>query len=103
MVSNTWATKAEWAVGENLGSDHLPITIAISCQVSNPSVTHRRARWNTKDVNSQGFADAVDTAIAAYPPEPISLRDRVLRLNNTLISAAKTHVGKSKIGRYAKP
>ncbi len=49
------------------------------------------------------FADAVATAIAAYPPEPISLRDQVLRLNNTLISAAKTHVGKSKLSRYTKP
>ncbi len=83
MVNSTWATKAEWAVGEDLGSDHLPITIAISCQVPNTSVTRRRARWNTTDVNWQGFAAAVDTAIAAYPPEPISLRDRVLRLNNT--------------------
>ncbi len=54
-------------------------------------------------MNWQGFADAVDTAIATYPPEPISLRDRVLRLNRTLISAAKTHVGESKIGRYTKP
>ncbi len=50
-----------------------------------------------------GFADAVDTAIAAYPPEPISLRDRALKLNSTLISAAKTHVGKAKLGRYTKP
>ncbi len=81
----------------------MPITIAVSCQVPNPSVTHQRARWNTKDVNWQGFANAVGTAIAAYPPEPISLRDRVLRLNSTLLSAAKTHVGKSKIGRYTKP
>ncbi len=63
MVNGTWATKAEWAVGEDLGSDHLPITIAVSCQVPNPSVTHRCARWNTKDVNWQGFADAVDTTL----------------------------------------
>ncbi len=84
-------------------SDHLPITITVSCQEPNPSVTHRRTRWNTQDVNWQGFADAVDTAIAAYAPEPISLRDRIRRLNSTLISAAKTRVGKSKIGRYTKP
>ncbi len=32
-----------------------------------------------------------------------NLRDRVLRLNSTLISAAKTHIGKSKIGRYTNP
>ncbi len=37
-----------------------------------------------------------------YPPS-ISMRDRVLRLSSTLISAVKTHVSKSKIGRYTKP
>ncbi len=25
MVSSTWASKAEWTGGEDLGSDHLPI------------------------------------------------------------------------------
>ncbi len=30
-VNNTGATKAEWTVGEDLGSDHQPITIAVSC------------------------------------------------------------------------
>ncbi len=54
-------------------------------------------------MNLQGFVDAVDTAIAVYPPEPIAPRDRDLRLNITLISAAKTHVGKSEIDRYTKP
>ncbi len=77
--------------GPNIG----PPAHRVSCQVPNPSDTNRRARWNTKDVNWQSFADAVDTYTAAYPPEPISLRDRVLRLNSTVISAAKTHVVKS--------
>ncbi len=59
MVNSTWATKAEWAVGEDPRSDHLSITIAISCQVPNPSVTHRRARCNTKEVTWKGAADAL--------------------------------------------
>ncbi len=39
MVNGTWTSKAERAVGEDLGSDHLPTTTAVSCQVPNPSVT----------------------------------------------------------------
>ncbi len=67
MVNNTWAAKAKFAVRENLGLDYLPINIFICCQVPNPSVIHRRARWSTKDVNWQGFSGAVDTPIAACP------------------------------------
>ncbi len=37
--------------------------------MENLSVTHRRAPWNTKDVNWQGFGDAVDTSIARSIPE----------------------------------
>ncbi len=32
-VSNAWSTGTEWTVGEDLGSDHLPITITIRCEV----------------------------------------------------------------------
>ncbi len=71
VVKNTWTTKTACAVEEDLGSDHLPITITINCQVPNPSVTHRRVRWEPKDVNWQGFADVVDTSTETYhPPQP---------------------------------
>ncbi len=45
------ADKAEWTVGEDLGSDHLPITIELRCQTPLASDHIKRVRWNTRDVN----------------------------------------------------
>ncbi len=80
MVNSTWATTTEWATGGDLGSDHLSMATARCCQVPSPSVIRRRASWNILEVNWQGFAGVVNMSIAAYP---LSLRDRVLRLNRT--------------------
>ncbi len=40
------ADKAEWTVGEDLGSDHLPISIELRCQTPVASDPHKRAMWN---------------------------------------------------------
>ncbi len=45
------ADKDEWTVGEDLGSDHLPITVEFHCQTPVASDPHKRARRNTRDVN----------------------------------------------------
>ncbi len=50
------ADKADWTVGEDPGSDHLPITIELRCQTPVASDPHKRARWNTRDVNWQAFS-----------------------------------------------
>ncbi len=51
VISNAWSTGAEWTVGEDLGSDHLPITTTIRCEVPVASVSQCRARWNAAKVN----------------------------------------------------
>ncbi len=60
------ADKAEWTVGENLGSDHLPITIELRCQTPVASDFHKRARWNTRDVNWQAFLEAVEESVRSF-------------------------------------
>ncbi len=50
-VSNGWSTGTQWAVGEDLGSDHLPITTTIGCEVPAASAPQRRARWNASNVD----------------------------------------------------
>ncbi len=47
------ADKIERAVGEDLGSDYLPITIELRWQTPVASDPHKRAKWNTRDVNWQ--------------------------------------------------
>ncbi len=81
-----------------------------SLRKPNPSVNHRRARWNTRDVNWQGFADAVDTAIAAYPFDRVWKEDLLLRavdkgLPLTCVTSSQTDslgykLMENKVGRY---
>ncbi len=97
------ADKAEWTVSEDLRSDHLPITIELRCQTPVASDPHRRARWNTRDVNWQAFSEAVEETVRSFEVQDMNLRHRIRRLNRAMISAAAKHVGKSKPGRKTKP
>ncbi len=90
------ADKVEWTVGEDLGSDHLPITIELRCQTPVTSDPHKRARWNTRDVNWQVLSEAVEESVRIFQAQDRNLRLRIRRLNRAMISAAAKHVGKSK-------
>ncbi len=83
-VSNALSTGTEWTVGEDLGSDHLPITTTITCE------------WNS-------FSAAVEEATELFLPAPRSLRSSVHRFNSVLLATTKLYVGKAKAGRYTKP
>ncbi len=65
-VSNAWSTGTEWTVGEDLGSDHLPITTTIRCEVPAASASQRGARWNTMTVDWNSFSAAVEEAIELF-------------------------------------
>ncbi len=56
LAHSSLTDKAEWTVGEDLKSDLLPITIELRYQTPVASDPHKRARWNTKDVNWQACA-----------------------------------------------
>ncbi len=90
-------------VGEDLGSDHLPITIDLRCQTPVASDPHKRARWNTRDVNWQAFSEAVEESVRSFQVQDMYPRHRIHRLNRAMIFAAAKHVGKSKPGRKTKP
>ncbi len=76
---------------------------AMRCEVQVASASQRRARWNTRNVDSNSFSAAAEEAIELFSIAPLSLGDRVHRSNSVLLAAAKLHVGKSKTGRYTKP
>ncbi len=97
------ADKGEWTVGEDLGCDHLPITLEFRCQTPVASDPHKRARWNTRDVYWQVFSEAVEESVRSFQAHDMDLRLRIHRLNRAMISAAAKHVGKSKPDIKAKP
>ncbi len=59
LAHPSMADKAEWTVSEDLGSDHLLITIELRCQTPVESDPQKRARWNTRNVNWQVFLESV--------------------------------------------
>ncbi len=88
-VSNAWSTGTEWTVGEDLGSDHLPITTTIRCEEPAASAFQCRARWNTRNVDWNAFSAGVEEAIKLFSTAPMPLGDRVHCLNSVLLAAAK--------------
>ncbi len=97
------ADKTELSVSEDLGSDHLPITIELRCQTPVTSDPHRRARWNTRDVNWQAFSEVVKESVRSFQVQDMHLRIHIRRLNRAMISAAAKHVGKSKPYKKTRP
>ncbi len=88
-------------MGGDLGSDHLPITIELRCQTLVASDSHKRDRWNTRDVYWQAFTEAVEESVRSFQAQYMNIRIR--RLNRAVVSAAAKHVGKSKPSRKTKP
>ncbi len=60
LAHPSFVDKAEWTVGEDLFSDHLPITKELRCQTPVTSDPHKRARRSARDVNWQAFSEAVE-------------------------------------------
>ncbi len=72
------ADKAELTVGEDISSDHLPITIELCSQTTVASDPHKRARWNTRDVNWQALLEAVEESERSFPVQDMNLSQTYL-------------------------
>ncbi len=88
LTHTSLADKAEWTVGKDLGSDHLPITIGLRCQTLVASDSHKRAQWNTRDVNWQAFSEAVEESVRSFQVQDMNFRLRIRRLYRAMVSAA---------------
>ncbi len=69
--------------------------IIFRCEAPAASTSHRRARWNTTNVNWNSFSAAVEEAIDKFSPAYMSLRYRVYPFNYTRLAADELHVGMS--------
>ena len=98
IAGRNWSNKCSWSVGEQIDrSDHLPITISISTNVSHQPIFGKQARWRKNGVDWKAFSNAVELAMSDLPHEP-DLTKRITRFNTILTDAATKHVGKSKPG-----
>ena len=80
-------------------SDHLPTIVELNQKICYKPVIPRSARWRRNGVDWSSFTNEVESKMSNLPNEP-NLSLRVSRFNEILMSAATTHVGKSKPARY---
>ena len=103
LCGSNWSAKTSWRLAEPIGnSDHLPIIIELNHKICYKRVIPRSARWRRNGVDWSSFTNEVESKMSNLPNEPI-LSLCVSRFNDTLISTATTHVGKSKPSKRSKP
>ena len=103
LCGSNWSVKTSWILAELIGkSDHLPIIIELNHKICYKPVIPRSGRWPRNSVDWSSFTNEVESKMNNLPNEP-NLSLRVSRFSDILISAATTHVGKSKPSKRSKP
>ena len=102
LCGSNWSAKTLWRLAEPIGSsDHLPIIIEVNHKICYKPVIPRSSRWRRNGVDWSCFTKEVESKMTNLPHEP-NLSLRVSRFNEILISAATTHVRKSKSSKRSK-
>ena len=103
LYRSNWSAKTYWKLAEPICSYvHLPILIEINYKIRYQSAVPRAARWRSNGVHWSCFSNEVESKMNNLPDER-NLSLRISRFNNILISAATTHVGKTKPSRRFNP
>ena len=102
LASPSAHKNCDWSIDTPLsGSNHLPIIIDYHSSVRLQPVIPRAAKWKTNGVNWDNFRNAVETAVKSFRPTR-NIKVRATRIIDTMTTAAKQHVGKTKPGRRTK-
>ncbi|KAF0300623.1 RNA-directed DNA polymerase from mobile element jockey [Amphibalanus amphitrite] len=91
MCHRDMAGRCTWAVGEDLGSDHLPQLIHTSIGGARPKRI-RKSRWAFHKADWSGFAADCDAALADLRPDSLSVEGLNERLVAAILSASTAHV-----------
>ncbi|KAF0312001.1 RNA-directed DNA polymerase from mobile element jockey [Amphibalanus amphitrite] len=91
MCHRDMAGRCTWAVGEDLGSDHLPQLIHTSIGGARPKRI-RKSRWAFHKADWSGFAADCDAALADLRPDSLSVEGLSERLVAAILSASTAHV-----------
>ena len=103
LCGSNGSAKTSWRLAEPIGNfKHLPITIELNHKICCKPVITRSARWRRNGADWSSFTNEVESKMSNLPNIP-NLFLRVSHFNDILISAATTHVGKSKPSKRSKP
>ena len=103
LYGSNWSAKTYWKLAEPICSYvHFPILIEINYKIRYQPAVPRAARWRSNGVHWSCFSNEVESKMNNLPDER-NFSLRISRFNNILISAATTHVGKTKPSRRFSP
>ena len=96
LCGSKWSAKTSWRLAEGIrSSDHLPIIIEVNHKICYKPVIPKPARICRNGVDWSCFTNEVESKMSNLSHEP-NLSLQISHFNEILISAATTHVGKSK-------
>ncbi|KAF0313786.1 RNA-directed DNA polymerase from mobile element jockey [Amphibalanus amphitrite] len=78
------ARRCEWTVGEDLGSDHLPQLIEVTCHGGRPRRI-RKTKWAFHKADWDGFSAGIETVLESTPPPPDASTEQLLGLFNRVL------------------
>ena len=95
LVHTSLVAGAVWEVRPPLGSDHFPIKISLEISPVVIEKHETRLKWDWRNADWEGYGSAVDQAVreAQSGVGQPSLDERVETLRNSMVAAARTHVG----------
>ena len=95
VAPSSVASRVYWNAVVDMGSDHLPITIELECEVNATKPGAARPRWNSKGVDWAVFSSEVERRAEEFSTSD-KLCVRVKTFNEILRSAARVAVGRTK-------
>ncbi|KAF0312608.1 hypothetical protein FJT64_016648 [Amphibalanus amphitrite] len=90
VCSEMMARRSTWEVGQDLGSDHLPMKITIRASDARPQ-RKRKARWAHHKADWRAFRDDCEAALTRAVPTRTA-QEAATRLTETIQNAAKRHI-----------
>ena len=86
LCNRALARKCTWSIGEDLGSDHLPQLVEVSCHGGRPRRV-RKTKWSFPKADWTAFSAGCEEKFASEPPAPDASTDQLLDyFSTTLIS-----------------
>ena len=89
--SRSMARRADWTVGPDLGSDHLPMVVKVR---TSPTGTTRirKPKWAFHKADWAAFRDDCEAALAGEDPERASAQLLVTKFTEAVLRASAKHV-----------
>ena len=92
--SRTLSRRAQWSLGPDLGSDHLPVRVEVRAATAPPRRV-RKTRWSFRKANWPAFQAECERELTpkeGEDPPPRTVQEQADRLEKIILAAARRHI-----------